>query len=431
MTHAVHAPPKAAVAAFVVVALACPPAYAYLDPATGNAFLLTLASLFAVVVYAVKGACLRVLRMLRGERSGSELADDDVPIAMFSEGRAYWNTYQPIVDALRRKKVQFRYYSLDLHDPGLTVECPYMRPRFLGFARAAHTRLSRLKAEVLLSTTPNIGTPRYPITRSRAVKKLAHVFHAVGDVASYRKGSLDHYDAVFLHGAHQVASIRALEKLRNLPAKELIEGGLPYLDALAEHPLLKERPRTNGKTVLVGPTWDKKGCLRVYGSGFIKQLAEAGYDVIVRPHPQSYRVEADLLARIRKELAALASVSFDADLDGMPSLAKADLLISDISGLRFDFALLLARPVLTLATPKSDLSDYEASDLGTLWEEDVSRRLGRLLAKDDVEHIAEHVARTLAEFTPEHLTALRPELLFNWRNSGEVIARHLVQCTTT
>ena len=125
---------------------------------------------------------------------------------------------------------------------------------------------------------------------------MAHVFHSISDISIYRKGSLDHYDSVLLVGEFQKESIRFLERKRNLKPKKLISIGVPYIDSLIKE--VKKERRSN-KTILIGSSWGEKGCLRNYGSDFIKQLAEKKYNIIVRPHPHSMIYEKDFIIRIK------------------------------------------------------------------------------------------------------------------------------------
>ena len=61
-----------------------------------------------------------------------------------------------------------------------------------------------------------------------------HIPHAASDITLYRMFGLDYYDAVLLSGEYQVQEIRNLEKLRNLPEKELTIIGIPYMDEMAK-----------------------------------------------------------------------------------------------------------------------------------------------------------------------------------------------------
>ena len=99
---------------------------------------------------------------------------------------------------------------------------------------------------------------------------------------------IDYYDAILLSGQYQVEQVRALEKLRALPAKEIVKVGIPYMDdmlaRLHADPPLPEHERT----VLLAPSWGESAILKKYGGRIIDTLLATGYHIIIRPHPQSF-----------------------------------------------------------------------------------------------------------------------------------------------
>ena len=118
------------------------------------------------------------------------------------------------MEKLLEKDQPFTYYTMDIEDPCLTIANRLMDNRYIGDGNMAYSKIGHLSADVVLATTPNIGTKGYPIPRSKKIKKLVHVFHAFDDLATYYKGSLDHYDAVLLVGEFETPLIRKLEELR-------------------------------------------------------------------------------------------------------------------------------------------------------------------------------------------------------------------------
>ena len=347
-------------------------------------------------------------------------------IVIFTEGKQYWHTFEGLIETLKAREVPFQIWSMDEADPALECKSPGVKTKYIGQGDAAHARLSLASADVLLATTPNIGTQGYPIHRSPMVKKMVHVFHSTGDSANYHKHALDHYDSIFLPGPFHLKSIRELEAKRNLPRKELVAGGLPYLDHLAKRRTNSPRRNSQTKTVLVGPTWDKKSCLATYGTGFIKALAQAGFRVIIRPHPQSLRWEKEFLAQVESELQVFEGVVWDKEVNGFNSMQQADLLISDGSGLRFDYAFLFERPVLTMAADAEDMADYEAADLEGTWEKDLNTKIGYALMREDLPHIVEYVEKGISNFQANDFQKLRSEMFFNWSSSHEVLADYLM-----
>ena len=196
------------------------------------------------------------------------------------------------------------------------------------------------------------------------------------------------------------------------------------LDELAAKARKKEG-RSTPPVVLVAPSWGNKGCLNICGPNFLLDLAKAGYDVILRPHPQSLKVETEMLDTIHEMLRDYPNVSFDTEMDATASMSRADVMISDKSCVRFDFAFLYEKPVITLDIPVRNPELYEVADLGVIWEDTVAARLGEVVSPEDFNNIVPVVERALK--TPSSaIAAFREESVACWGRSGEAIAQWTV-----
>lgn len=420
-------------------------AYAYLDPGTGNALIYVALSLIGAVFYFVKGFFYKIIK--RKEEQSETLPDSKKTekhhsIVLFNEGKSYWNTFKPVIEKLLENNQPFTYYTMDIEDPCLTIANRLMDNRYIGDGSIAYSKIGHLSADIVLSTTPNIGTKGFPIPRSKHIQKLVHVFHAFDDLATYYKGSLDHYDAVLLVGEFEIPLIRKLEELRSLPAKELIPSGLPYMDDLlkkAKHNAEgfagvteKEKKSFNNPediTVLLAPSWGDKGFLKTLGADFIERLAEKKFKLILRPHPQSLKVEAKLIRNLENKLNKYENLKWDFNPNGSDSLSKADILISDTSGVRLDFALVYHKPFITIPFVFSQeaMQDFEISDIGFSWIEENIKSIGYTLQQGELEKLDAIILDVLKEKGNAEILEFREKNIYNIGNSGEVIAEYLIK----
>ncbi|MEK9572620.1 MAG: CDP-glycerol glycerophosphotransferase family protein, partial [Paracoccaceae bacterium] len=87
--------------------------------------------------------------------------------------------------------------------------------------------------------------------------------------------------------------------------------------------------------------------LRKYGAKIVEVLVHAGYNVIFRPHPVSYDgVDRELITSIEKKYSGTNAFSLDCSKDYFESYAKADVLVTDLSGTGFTFSLAFLRPTI-------------------------------------------------------------------------------------
>lgn len=430
---------------FVICFFVPSTAYAYLDPGTGNALIYVALSLLGAVFYFIKGFFYKVIKRKEEQnetQTVSEETEQRKSIVIFNEGKAYWNTFKPVVEKLLERKQPFTYYTMDIEDPCLTIANRLMDNRYIGDGNMAFSKIGHLNADVVLSTSPNIGTKGFPIPRSKRIKKLVHVFHAFDDLATYYKGSLDHYDAVMLVGAFEIPLIRKLEELRHLPAKELVPVGLPYMDELLKKAKSKtdepSEASTNADislndpeniTVLLAPSWGEKGFLKSLGINFIERLAEKKFKLILRPHPQSLKVESKLIHNIESKLQKYNNLKWDFNPDGTDSLRKADILISDTSAVRLDFALVYHKPFITIPSvfSKEAMQDFEIADLGFSWIEENIKDIGYTLQEGELEKLDEVIIRVLKERTDKDILDFQNRNIYNIGRSGEAIAEYLIK----
>jgi hypothetical protein len=385
--------------AIILLLFAPASASAYLDPGTGNAILAALFGLAGSLVFFSKN----IFYAIKGAVTGKKQEKFHADLAIFCEGAMYWIYFRDIIAELIRRGIRFTYYTMDMNDPGLELpdwgnrdaDISRFKVRFVGGGSRGHAAISNLKEPYILATTPNIGTPGYPIKKPKHCKNLIHIFHAPRGVSSYKKYALDRYDTVFVQNESSAAEIREIEAKRGLPEKNLLPGGLPYFDAMRERAAALSaagvKRGAGPHTVLVASTWNKRGCLQTYGASFIIALSEAGFDVIVRPHPYSWRYEADFIAKLKQELSGYGNVVFDDSIDNIASLARADVLVSDISGARLDFFLLFGRPVVSLECDSAVYDDYEQSGLSRNWDVEVSTKIGVYLKRGEIDTLPEMV----------------------------------------
>ena len=398
------------------------PAHAYLDPGTGSMLLSVVVGLVSGAYFVIRKlpATLRALFFrLTGKTDQMKGSD----LTFYAESAAYWMTFKPILEALERRGIKSTYLTSAQDDPVFSCGLSCVSARFIGKSNTAYTALGFLQTKVFVLTTPGIDVLQ--IRRSPGVKRYVHVVHAVGDIHTYKLFSFDYYDAVFCSGPAQAKSLRALESLRHTRPKDLVLLGCPYLDELVKR--AQQAPEPEPNTVVVAPTWGKNGLLTRTGSLIPRMLAEAGFHVILRPHPQSFVSEIDLMHKLAQELSDCRQIEWDRNPDGFASLSRARLMVSDISGVIFDFAFVFLRPVVSVgAGPVKD--GFEAWDIPhPAWEMSALDDLGRRIMPGEENKICQAVKELLApESTArDKILAIRSANIVNFGTAAEAIAQAL------
>jgi hypothetical protein len=148
----------------------------------------------------------------------------------------------------------------------------------------------------------------------------------------------------------------------------------------------------HSRTVLLAPSWGKSALFGVYGGKIIDVLLKTGYHVIVRPHPQSFQSEKEMLDKIMAEYPPSEQLEWNRDTDNFDVLRRSDILVSDFSGVIFDFTLIYDKPVI-YTDPDFDLAPYDAWWLNKpLWTASALPRIGRRLTDENIDEIEEFVS---------------------------------------
>ncbi len=415
-----------------VLILALPePAYAYLDPGTGSMLVSALLGIAGTVFFLFKSLWYKA-GALRYRLAGRDLPKETGrELVFYSEGGQYWNTFKPVIEELHRRGKSALYLTSDPKDPGLSFESPHIGARCIGQGNRAFAVLNLLEADICVLTTPGLDVLQ--IRRSPGVKHYAHLVHSPTDMAIYKLYSFDYFDSVLCSGAHQMRSLRHLEALRGTDAKLLLETGCLYMDVLAEQfaASLAAPPAapSGGKPrILLAPTWGRNGLLSRFGLDLLRPLVDSGYSLTIRPHPQSAVSEPDLLRGLKDALAGNGLVQWDEAPSGFAAMAGADVLISDLSGIVFDFALLREKPVITVRFDP-DLRGLEAADLPwPAWEFGILPELGAHVPPEDMARLPEIIANLPEpEAFAARMRALRATSLYNHGRGGAAAADQLLE----
>ena len=468
---------------------------------------------------------------LGGGGGNSTLRDH---IVFYSEGKQYYFTFKPILDALDSLKHPYTYLTSGEDDPALAREGSQSFGTFtyIGEGNKAYIKLNTLRADICVLTTPGLNVLQ--IKRSRGVRHYCHIVHSLTPM-TYRAFGLDYFDSVLVANEIQKDFVREVEaahdvkrkyigvvgstyldelsKLRNssltqslndfggsarsltpskLPSPRLekhsnltqdtrISEGKPsaeskenressfgnvdsesnaftesnstqshtdsqkselahteaqeilascddfvgyqargagsYLSGSDQAPSVDSRKSAQeanlSKTILVSPSWGKETLLTKYGLTLLEPLAQAGFSLIIRPHPQSLIGEAESknIAYLQKSLQQYQNVEWNIGTPNVYAFAKADMMISDFSSVIFDFVCLEGKPVLTLDFA-FDPAGYDLSDIDMehFYTFETLKRIGGKLEERDFTNIASVITQILESNKSQEAQKCKKEL---------------------
>ncbi len=389
--------------------------FLYIDPGTGSMLFSLAIGIVTTLVFATRAAVVKIRFLLSGGKT-AKISENKIPYLIYSDHKRYWNVFKPVCDEFERHKIPLVYYTQSADDPALSEKYEFVKAEFIGEGNRGLVRMNMLNAGTVISTTPGLDVLQW--RRSKTADRYIHIPHTVTDLSDYRMFGLDHYDAVLCTGQNQVDFIRKIEGLRpTIKRKDCVIVGSTYLDANLERArsLAPHLPSKDNPTVLVAPSWGMSSILNRFGEVLISSLLGSGLKVIVRPHPQSLASEKEMLETLETKFAG-KEIEWNFDNDNLSVLNRADILITDFSGIIFDYALIFDRPLIYAET-NFDTSPYDADWLDErMWTFRAAEKIGIKLEEKDFHKIGEIIRNAMAsERMSEEREKVKKEC---WQNIG-------------
>ena len=401
--------------------------HAYLDPGTGSMLLSVFVGFSSAAYFGLR----KLPSLIRGavyKLTGKKNDIANASIVFYSESKNYWSTFKPIITELIKNNTDVVYLTSD-EDEEIFKDPFYrnVKAQFIGKGNQAFFKLNFLECDILVLTTPGVDVLQ--IKRSGGVKKYVHVVHSLSDIHGYKLYSFDYYDTILVSGSSQEKSLRHLEKTRGTTRKEILKLGCPYLDNLVDR--ASKVKFVDKNILLLAPTWGKNSFLYKYSPELLRRLSSLGYKLIFRPHPQSRISDKNILQDWLKILKEIDSAEYDEKPDGFDSLSRSSIMLSDLSGVVFDFSFVFKRPVVTIGG-NFVRDGFEAWDLPKdAWELSSYDLIGKRIASintDSLEEICIALAELKISFEQreKEINSLISHEAVNLGHAGKGIASFLV-----
>jgi CDP-glycerol glycerophosphotransferase (TagB/SpsB family) len=244
----------------------------------------------------------------------------------------------------------------------------------------------------------------------------------------YRQGAFDHYDSILCTGPYHVQELTRENELREIRKRTLIEAGYSRVERIhAGWAARESKGETERQTVLIAPSWAASNVLEQYGIDLVKTLLAADFGVIVRPHPETNKRFPKLISEFQNTFVNDDRFQLERSVRTDDSLLKADVLITDWSGIALEYAFGTERPVLYIDVPRKVHNDrYEELGIEP-FEARMREELGVVVAPEELGNIADIVNQLILEHDRyrDRIVRLRAENVFNFGRSSEVGAEHI------
>ncbi len=357
---------------------------------------------------------------------------DNKHLVFFSEASGFYKYFRGILNYLTsHSSVKIHYVTNDPNDIIFEVakENKQIIPYYIGKNKSI-SLFMKMDAKVVVMTTPDLE--KYYLKRSYVCKDIEYVYmeHGLSSVNMLlRKGALDHFDTVFCAGDHVIDEIRAMERVYNLPEKNLIKYGYGMLDDITRQYLeYKEKnpDAVEEKYALIAPSYQKDNildsCLENVVNGISKHIK-----VVIRPHPQYVIRFPQKWAKICSEYADHPMVTIEEDFSSNETIYKASFVVTDWSNISYEYSFSSLRPSMSVNTPTKVINeDYEELGIEPI-DFRIRSMIGYEVSGNDENEISEATKNLLENNNwEETITKARDIVLYNFMKSDEVGGKYIL-----
>jgi hypothetical protein len=346
------------------------------------------------------------------------------PILLYAQTSNDTLYFGKIPKYLKKYQAEFVYITSDPIDP-FSKNNPE-NSFFLGAGFFLLLFFVTNKAKFFLTTQPDLQTTYFK--RSLNDVHYCYIFHSlISTHIGYKKSAFDAYDSILLGGEHHKREIQEKEVFDNLKKKKLIQAGYPRVDDLSE-----KRPKSEDNkltSILLAPSWGANSISETCLYEVIETLLKMEHKIIYRPHPMTINRNKTHSQEVLKFFKNDTRLIINDELNNDDHLLTSKVLVTDWSGIAFDFSLGLLKPTVFINLPIKSNNLYSEEQMLSSAENQCRNDFGAIVEADSLYKLTtriEEVNKNAPHYT-EKLEELRKKYTYNFGRSAKIAAKHILE----
>ncbi len=350
-------------------------------------------------------------------------------IVFYSEGNGFYKYFKDVIEIILKKTdIIVHYITSDPKDEVFHLQSDNFRVYYISENKLI-VLMMKMDADIVVMTMPDLQ--KYHIKRSMVRNDIEYIYmdHGIGSInLMLRKHALDYFDTIFATNDISYAEIRKQEEIYGLHHKTVLKYGFSLIDNMIKS--YNEQPVhiNNPKVILIAPSWQEDNLLDLCIDKILEALLGYGYQIILRPHPQYVRHFKNKLEVLKNKYVINNDFILQTDFSSNDTVFNADILITDWSGIAYEYSFTTLKPSLFINTPMKIMNpDYQEIDV-TPFDIEIRNRIGISVELDQLDTLPDIIRRLLLEdtYSTEALKEMRSKYLYNVSNSAEVGANYLI-----
>ena len=361
-------------------------------------------------------------------RRFESLDDVERSIVFYAENKASMNHFKLLISELTEKmNLQICYVTSVKNDPVFLIKNQKIKSFYIGNGTARTKFFLTLKAKIMIMDMPDLNT--FHIKRSIFYPvHYVYLFHSIFSTHSYlREGAIDNYDTIFCVGEHHVNEIKETEKVYGLKPKKLIKYGFGRLDTLINEKKNYKVSSNTTNLVLIAPSYGDENLLEVCGIKLITSLLEKNFKVLLRPHFITLKDSKKLIKSIKKNFGENPNFIFESGVISSDLFHNSLCMISDWSGISFEYAFTFERPVIFIDVPKKNMNPNAHNIHLEPIEIVIRKKIGYVVSPHDLKEIP-NIIRNLNKtdnIFNEQIKESRSKIVYNLGESSKIGAKYI------
>jgi len=357
---------------------------------------------------------------------------DNKHLVFYSESSGFYKYFKGVIEyLLETTNITIHYITSDPNDIifRLAQQNSRIKPYYIGEKKLI-TLMMKMDADVVVMTMPDLDN--YHIKRSYVRKDIEYIFipHSMCSLnLTMRKASIDHFDTIFCTGRHQTEETRKTEEVYSLPEKKLVEWGYCLLDEMRADYNSKSHAEGDRKSILIAPSWQKGNIVDNCLDTILEALRGKGYQVTVRPHPQHVKHQPEKMEMLKKRFENDDDIVIQTDFSANNTVYDADIMITDWSGIAYEYSFTTYKPVVFIDTPLKIMNpEYEKLGIEpfNVWMRDI---LGKVVKVEEAGSIDKVIDEIFASEESYHevIRKYAYDYVYNLDNSSKVGGDYIIE----
>ena len=349
----------------------------------------------------------------------------------YSESNGFYKYYKGIIEyLLENTNITIHYITSDYNDNIFKLEKEYDQIKaYYIEEKKLITLMMKMDADVVVMTMPDLQN--YHIKRSYIRKDIEYIYipHGMDSLnLTMREASMNHYDTVFVTGKHQKEECEKTNKVYNLDKRKIFEWGYSLLDDMTNDYNKNKKTNSKEKTVLIAPSWQKDNIIDLCLEEILDNVKGEDYKIIVRPHPQHVRHMKEKFDQLKEEYKKYSNIEIQTDFSSNSTVFDADIMITDWSGIAYEYAFTTKKPVIFIDTPMKIMNpEYKKIDVEpfNIWARNYLGKVVKLDETSSIDKVIKDMLKSSKKYNKE-IEKLEKDYVYNLGISGEKGAEYII-----